>query len=238
MFLNTIRKGWGVKPRGTIASSLWGTSGWFPYVWTLLRSLNVYVSVITLFVRTQKCLPIFLPRYVWWVILGINQSFHLSSLVYWRDRSIIFSASSFISDPGQVDVSVRIYAHFLSCCFFTLYRSVPRYSTQAHFDTSERFGAGKADALFGPNGHYRWKRRGKDTFDENTHGYEWGFADYTDETRCQSLPNPCRGTAKISAFPGLHTFARRYVTLIERPPASFHAPLQLPLGYSKTQNFS
>ena len=173
----------------------------------------------------------------------VGDSWHQSALPSLQfgllgNCSIIFSAASFISDPGQVDVSVRIYGHFLSRCFFTLSRSVPRYSKQAHFDTSERFGAGKADASFGPNGHYRWKRRGKDTFDENTHGYEWGFAGYTEETRCQSLPNPCRGTAKISAFPGLHTFARRYVTLIERPPASFHAPLQLPLGYSKTQNFS
>ena len=38
VFLNTIRKevggrgGWGFKPRGTIASSLWVTSGWFAYV--------------------------------------------------------------------------------------------------------------------------------------------------------------------------------------------------------------
>ena len=135
MFLNTLRKGWGVKPRGTIASSLWGTSGWFAYVWTLLRSLNVYVSVITLFVRTQKCLPIFLPRYVWWVILGINQSFHLSSLVYWRNCSIIFSAPSFISDPGQVDVSVRIYAHFLSRCFFLPFTEVYQDILRKHTST-------------------------------------------------------------------------------------------------------
>lgn len=112
-----LEKEWGVKPRGTIASSLWGTSGWFAYVWTLPPSLNVYVSVITLFVWTHNCLPIFLSRYVWWVILGINQSFHLSSLVYWRDCSIIFSAPSFISDPGQIDVTVRIYAHFLVAVF-------------------------------------------------------------------------------------------------------------------------
>ena len=40
VFLNTIRKevggrgggGGGFKPRGTIASSLWVTSGWFAYV--------------------------------------------------------------------------------------------------------------------------------------------------------------------------------------------------------------